>query len=389
MYSMFTNNFHQTLSGFFSNNQKPIGLHEPFFSGNEWKYVKECIDTGWVSSVGKFVDQFERDLEVFTGVKKAIACVNGTAALQICLQLSGVGANDEVLLPALTFVATANAVSYRGAVQHFVECERESLGVDAVKLDEYLNQISRVEHDSCYNKFTGRKIGALIVVHVFGHPADMDALLAVAQKYNIPVIEDAAESLGSFYKGRHTGNFGVMSALSFNGNKILTTGGGGAILTNDEELGLKAKHLTTTAKLPHSWRFDHDQVGYNFRLPNINAALGVAQLEQLPGFLERKRNLMCQYRELFSGMKGASFHEEPVYAKSNCWLNAVLLDSDQINYRDEILDCCNQNKIALRPLWTLMHKLPMYLDRPRMELSVAEDLTNRCINLPSSVVLAN
>jgi perosamine synthetase len=364
-----------------------IPLHEPRFAGAEWKYVKECLDTGWVSSVGKFVDRFEEELAAYTGVKRAVAVVNGTAALHVCLQLAGVRTDDEVLIPALTFIATANAVSYCGAVPHFVDSDEVTLGVDPLKLAEYLDSIAEHRNDGCYNRLTGRRISALVPMHTFGHPVDLDSLQQVCQRYSIVLIEDAAESLGSFYKGRHTGQWGVFSALSFNGNKTITTGGGGAILTNDEDLGRLAKHITTTAKVPHRWEFNHDMVGYNYRMPNINAALGCAQLEQLPGFLTSKRNLAERYCRAFSGVSGIRFFSEPAGSRSNYWLNTLLLDEDCADQRDALLEATNNRGIMTRPAWTLMHRLAMFAGCQKMDLSVAQSLERRLINIPSSSVL--
>ena len=316
-----------TLRRILTDDQNFVSLHEPLFNGNEWQYVKECIDTGWVSSAGKFVDQFETQLAEFTGAKYAVAVVNGTAALHICLKLAGVKANDEVLIPALTFVATANAVTYCGAIPHFADSEKRTLGIDPFKLKEYLSGIAEIRGEECFNKKTGNRIKAVVPMHTFGHPADLDALIQVCEQFSIAMIEDAAESLGSYYKGRHTGNWGRLSALSFNGNKVITTGGGGAILTNDELLARKAKHLTTTAKVPHQWEYIHDQIAYNYRLPNINAAMGCAQLEQLPDFLKKKRALAERYRQAFKDIEGVSFFTEPEFARSNYWLNVLLLDT--------------------------------------------------------------
>lgn len=366
---------------------KTIGLHEPEFTGHEWAYVKECIDTGWVSSVGAYVNRFESDLQAFTGMKHAVATVNGTAALHICLLLAGVKAEDEVLLPALTFIATANAVCYTGATPHFVESEAVSLGVDAAKLGVYLGEIAQMQGGQCVNRRTGRVIRALVVMHVFGHPADMDALAEVAERWNIMLVEDAAESLGSYYKGRHTGHVGRVAALSFNGNKVVTTGGGGAVLTNDPEWGRHAKHLTTTARVPHRWNFIHDEVGFNYRLPNINAALGCAQLERLPAALERKRTLAARYAEAFAGVEGMSVLTEPPHTRGNFWLNALLLDQPDEAARDRLLVALNEAGYMARPVWTLMHKLPMYGGCPRMPLPVAEGLGARVVNLPSSAKL--
>lgn len=364
-----------------------ISLHEPLFAGNEWLYLKECLDTGWVSSVGKFVDLFEDKLARFTGVKRAVAVVNGTAALHICLKLVGVMPGDEVLVPALTFVATANAVNYCGAIPHFADSEERTLGLDPTKLENYLREIADIRADGCYNRLTGRRIKAVLPMHTFGHPVDLDRLLEVCKRYRLELVEDAAESLGSYYRGRHTGNWGRVSALSFNGNKIITTGGGGAILTNDETLGKLAKHITTTAKVPHRWAFNHDMVGYNYRLPNINAALGCAQLEQLPVFINNKRKLAERYREALADIEGVAFFKEPYYASSNYWLNAILLNEKFSGERDTILEETNSLGIMTRPAWVLMHKLTIYRDCPRMDLSTAESIEKRLINIPSSAFL--
>jgi len=359
-----------------------IGLHEPTFTGNEWTYVKDCLDTGWVSSVGKYVDRFEKELAEYTGVRHAVAVVNGTAALHICLLLAGVMPGDEVIIPALTFVATANAVAYTGAIPHFVDCDARTLGLDPQKLDGYLAEIAEVRDGVCFNRLSGRRIRAVVPMHTFGHPVDLDALTSVCERFNLEMIEDAAESLGSYYKGKHTGNWGKLSAMSFNGNKIMTTGGGGAILTNDSALAKLAKHLTTTAKTPHPWAFNHDMMAYNYRMPNLNAALGCAQLEQLPDFLERKRKLADRYAQAFASVAGVRFISEPEFARSNYWLNVLLLE--QAEERDTVLETTNRHGIMTRPVWTLMHRLPMFLDCPRMNLSVAEDLEARLVNIPSS-----
>jgi perosamine synthetase len=367
--------------------QEPLALHEPEFAGREWDYVKDCLDTGWVSSVGAYVDRIEREIADFTGCKHAIATSNGTSALHTCLLLAGVDAGDEVLVPTLTFIATANAVSYIRAVPHFVESETVSLGVDAGKLDAHLRQTAQIVDGECINRFTGARIKALVVMHVFGHPSDLDALVDLAQRWKLVLIEDAAESLGSYYHGRHTGNFGRISALSFNGNKIVTTGGGGAILTNDGELARRAKHLTTTARLPDRWNFLHDEVGYNYRMPNINAALGCAQLERLPAMLQRKRQLAERYRQAFATFDGFRFLSEPPGTSSNYWLNAIVLDQNLAACRDNVLGALNDAGYGSRPVWTLMHRLPMYKDCPRMALDVAEQMEAGLINLPSSARL--
>ena len=364
-----------------------IALHEPLFAGNENKYVKECIDTAWVSSVGKYVDLFEEKLAEYCGVKRAVAVVNGTSALHVCLLLSGVKANDEVLVPALTFIATANAVSYCGAIPHFVDSAYNTLGIDPIALDRYLGEIAVLRDGECFSRHTGRRISAVVPMHTFGHPVDMDAMQSVCDKYHLALIEDAAESIGSFYKGRHTGNFGRIAAMSFNGNKTITTGGGGAVLTNDEELGALAKHLTTQAKVPHRWEFAHDMIGYNYRMPNINAALGCAQLESLPDFVKKKRALAKKYVKSLADVADISFFQEPDFAKSNYWLNAILLDKNYAAERDNLLEALNNAGIMARPIWNLMYTMPMFKNCPRMDCPVAEDIGRRLINIPSSVVL--
>ena len=366
-----------------------IPLHEPEFAGNEWAYVKDCLDTGWVSSVGSYVDRIESDLAAFAGTSHAVATVNGTAALHICALLAGVRPGDEVLMPSLTFIATANAVSYSGATPHFVDSEERTLGVNAERLQAYLEEVAVVTEGRCVNRLTGATIRALIVMHVFGHPAELDSLADLCARWGLVLIEDAAESLGSYYHGRHTGNVGLVAALSFNGNKVMTTGGGGAILTNDPVLARRAKHLTTTARVPHRWNFVHDEVGYNYRLPNINAALGCAQLERLPDQLARKRRLAALYEQAFASVPGVRVLQEPSGHCSNYWLNTILLEPRHASERDEVLTALNDARFMSRPLWTLMHRLPMYAACPRADLRVAEDLAGRVINLPSSPRLAD
>ena len=362
----------------------PVGLHEPSFFGNEWNYTKECIDSTFVSSVGKFVDQFENELRLFTGAKHAVAVVNGTAALHIALQVAGVSAGDEVLAPALTFVATANAISYCGAIPHFVDSEDTTLGISAAKLRDYLHAHTKQRLGQCVNTTTGRVIRAIVPMHTFGHPVDINGLLAVAHDFNIIMVEDAAESLGSTYYGQHTGTFGLLGTLSFNGNKTITTGGGGAILTNDDALAKRVKYLTTTAKTSHDWEFIHDEIGYNYRLPNLNAALGCAQLEQLPSKLNAKRGLFKRYQSAFAFVEGARLIAEPPQCLSNYWLQTIMLDIDQINQRDGILQATNDMKLTTRPVWRLMHFLTPFVNCPRMDLSGAELLAKRLINIPSS-----
>lgn len=361
-----------------------VALHEPSFNGNEWQYLKECLDSTYVSSVGKFVDRFEADLVAFTGARYAVAVVNGSAALHIALKLAGVKPDDEVLIPALTFVATANAVTYCGAVPHLVDSEERTLGVDAASLRAHLQSCTERRAGQCINRATGKVIRALVPMHTFGHPADMDGLLAVAHDFGLALVEDAAESLGSYYNGRHTGAFGMMGTLSFNGNKTITTGGGGAILTNDEGLARHAKHLTTTAKMPHAWEYRHDEIGYNYRLPNLNAALGCAQMEQLGGMLAAKRELFQRYSAALAGVAGVRLMTEPAQCRSNYWLQALVLDSGQADQRDAILKVANDEGLMTRPAWVLMDELLPFANCPRMDLPGARSLAQRLINIPSS-----
>ncbi|MCM3079662.1 LegC family aminotransferase [Brevibacillus invocatus] len=385
--SIFIKNIVSILQTCLPSDKDIIALHEPSLQGNEWNYVKECLDTRWVSSVGKYVDQFEEMLKGTTGAEFAVAVVNGTAALHIALKLVGVAENDEVLVPSLTFIATANAVKYCGAIPHFVDCEERTLGIDPSKLRDYLHEIATIKHGECYNKLTGRKIKAVVPMHTFGHPVDLDPLISLTEEFKLELVEDAAESLGSYYKGKHTGTLGKVSALSFNGNKIITTGGGGAILTNDPALGKLAKHLTTTAKVPHKWKYEHDYIGYNYRLPNINAALGCAQLEQLEGFLERKRMLAKRYTHEFEGLEGVSIFKEQDFARSNYWLNALILDTKYAGERDVLLEHLNQQGIMARPFWEPLHTLNIFSDCPQMELQISESLASRVINIPSTPTL--
>ncbi|HWI26940.1 MAG TPA: LegC family aminotransferase [Stellaceae bacterium] len=365
-----------------------VPLHQPVFAGKEWDYVKECLDSTVVSSIGSFVGRFERQMAELAGTRHAVAIVNGTAALHVALLLAGVRPGDEVLAPTLTFVATANAISYCGAVPHFIDSSLVTLGIDPDRLRDYLRDIAERRGDEVINRRTGRVIRALVPMHTFGHPVDMEPVLDVAAEWGLFVIEDATESLGSRYKGKPTGGWSRLAAFSFNGNKIVTTGGGGAITTDDEALAEKAKHLTTTAKLPHPWAFVHDAVGFNYRMPNLNAALGCAQLEQIHGFLASKRKLAERYRRALAGVPGASFVAEPPFARSNYWLNALLLDEQHADAREQLLERCNAAGLCCRPAWTLMHHLPIYRNCPRMELPVAESVARRLINLPSGAGLA-
>ncbi len=369
-------------------NEGFTSLHEPTIAAREKELVNDCLDSGFVSSVGKYVDLFERLLADFLGVRHVVEVVNGTAALHASLLLAGVKPSDEVIVPTLTFIATANAVSYCGAIPHFVDSDETTLGLDPLKLGDYLVDFLVQKGDGWVNSKTGRRISAIIPMHTFGHPVDMDKLNAVAERYNIPVVEDAAESLGSRYKGRMTGGLSLLAAISFNGNKIITTGGGGAIATNNTVLAKRAKHLTTTAKVPHRWEFRHDAIGFNYRMPNLNAALGCAQLERMGDFLANKRELATRYRDAFCGVEGVRFFTEPDYAESNYWLNALLLDKEVQYQRDQLLSYTHDHQMTMRPVWIPMHQLPIYADCPRMEdLSVTESLSCRLINLPSSPFL--
>lgn len=366
---------------------RPVHLHEPRFAGREWDYVKQCLDTGWVSSVGEFVDEFEKRLAERCGTQSAVAMVNGTAALHVALKMAGVGHGDEVIMPALTFVATANAAMYCGAIPHFVDSEEGSLGLDPRKLEEHLERVAVRKGSELINHETSRPIRAVVPVHVFGHPVDFDALRVVCDQVRLPIVEDATESLGSTYRGRKCGGLGLVGVLSFNGNKIITTGGGGALVTNDVQLARRAKHLSTTARLPHKWGFLHDETGWNYRLPNLNAALGLAQLEQLDGFVAAKRKLAGRYAQAFARVRGARFVTEPEGTSSNYWLNSILLSEDNGPARDRVLQATNDAGFITRPAWALMHRLPMFKDCPRSDLSMAESIERRLVNLPSSAML--
>jgi perosamine synthetase len=361
-----------------------VPLHEPEFQGNEWKYLKDCLDSNFVSSIGKYVDQFERNLEAYTGAKHAIAVTNGTAALHISLILSGVRPNDEVIVPALTFVATANAVVYCGGIPLFADSEEETLGIDPIKLRKYLANSTQQIAGECINKITGRVIRAAVPMHVFGHPCKIKEILEVCDEFHIRTVEDAAESLGSQYLNKHTGTFGLLGTLSFNGNKIITTGGGGAILTNDSSLAERAKHITTTAKLNHPWLYRHDAIGFNYRLPNLNAALGCSQLEDIEDKVSRKRNIYELYKESFQHIDGVSILREPVGTRSNYWLQTIILDNRNSSARDLILDASNKQGISTRPAWDLINSLTPFSKFPSMNTKVASSLTTRIINIPSS-----
>jgi perosamine synthetase len=359
-----------------------IPLHEPRFAGNEKKYLEECIDSTFVSSVGRFVNQFEEEFAKTVGAKYAIATVNGTAALHISLILAGVKRDDEVITQPLTFIATANAISYIGAQPIFLDVDLETLGLSPVALESFLQKHCALSKGHCLNRTTGKIIKACVPMHTFGHPCKIDIIKTICDEWHITLVEDAAESLGSYYKNQHTGTFGKIAAFSFNGNKIITSGGGGTIVTDDENLAKKAKHLTTTAKVPHKWEYVHDTIGFNYRLPNLNAALLVAQLEQLKGFLANKRVLADKYKHFFE-TQNMQFITEPQQATSNYWLNAVLLDNNK--QRDSFLEYTNNYGVMTRPIWQLMNKLEMFKNCQADKLVNATFLEERVVNLPSSI----
>ena len=364
--------------------EPPVGLHEPDFSGREKEYLLDCIDSTYVSSVGPYVTRFETDLQNFTGAEFAVATVNGTSALHIALLLAGVKPDQEVLIPSLTFVATANAVTYCGAIPHFVSSEQNTLGIDAGELRAYLEKNTQRVGKKCVNILTKRVITALVPMHTFGHPSNLKDLIDVAADFNLKLIEDAAESLGSYYEGNHTGTYGDFGTLSFNGNKIVTTGGGGAILTNDQELAIRAKHLTTTAKLPHAWEFIHDQVGFNYRMPNVNAAIGCAQLEEIESKLTLKRDLFAEYESKFREVDGVTLFKEPHNSRSNYWLQTLVLDESKSKFREEILQVTNNAGFMTRPAWRLLADLDPFKACPSMPLESTRKLAERLINLPSN-----
>jgi perosamine synthetase len=362
-----------------------IPLHEPRFIGNEKKYLNDCIDSTFVSSTGKFVDEFEEKIAKYTGAKYAVATSNGTSALHIALLLANVAKNDEVITQPLTFVATCNAISYCGADPVFIDVDKDTMGLSPSALQTFLEKNTTVTGQQCVNNNTGKIIKACVPMHAFGHPCRIDDIKDICDKYKILLIEDAAESLGSFYKDKHTGTFGQMGVISFNGNKIITAGGGGCVITDDEVLAKKAKHLTTTAKVPHKWEYAHDMIGYNYRMPNLNAALLVAQLENLESFLLEKRKLAKRYKQFFKD-KEYTFVEELTASQSNYWLNAVILkDKEQ---RDLFLDETNSQGVMTRPIWKLMSKLSMFKNAQHGDLSNSDWLEQRVVNIPSSVVVS-
>lgn len=361
-----------------------IPLHAPTLRGNEKVYLADAVDSTFVSSVGKYVDRFESEIEKFTGCGKAVATVNGTAALHAALHMAGVHAGDLVITQALTFVATCNALYHMGAKPVFVDISRTSLGLCPIEIERWLDENTVLRETGPVHKTTGQRVSAVVPMHTFGHPVELDELIAVCERWRLPLIEDAAEGLGSFYKGRHTGTIGDFGALSFNGNKVITTGGGGMVICRDKETGKRVKHITTTAKVPHPYEFFHDESGFNYRMPNINAALGCAQIEVLPSFLEQKRRLAKHYEQFFANTD-FQFVVEPAYARSNYWLNSVICpDADA---RSTLLKETNEKGVMTRPVWKLMHRLPMFSEAERGELPVSLWIEEHLVNLPSTPVL--
>jgi aminotransferase in exopolysaccharide biosynthesis len=376
MYKKITEFIQQTY-----NTTKFIPLHEPKFIGNEKKYLNDCIDSTFVSSVGAYVDKFEKEFATYVGSKYAIATVNGTAALHVSLLLADVKKEDEIITQPLTFIATCNAISYIGAKPIFIDVDLDTMGLSPDSLKKFLETNCEIVDNKCINQTTGKTIKACVPMHTFGHPCKIETIKSICQKWCITLVEDSAESLGSFYKDKHTGTFGKLGAFSFNGNKIITSGGGGVIVTDDEKLAKQAKHLTTTAKVPHKYEYLHDEIGYNYRLPNINAALLVAQLEQLDKFLTSKRDLAKRYKEFFT-TNNINFVEEPKDSQSNYWLQAILLDDE--NQKNQFLKFTNKNGVMTRPIWHLMNKLEMFKKCQKTDLKNATYLEQRVVNIPSS-----
>ena len=378
MYSQVTDFVHQLFG-----TEETVPLHAPLFIGNEKKYLNECIDTTFVSSVGKFVDRFEEEVAAYTGAKRAVVCVSGTNALHMAMMLVGVEREDEVLTQALTFIATCNAISYIGAHPVFIDVDMETLGLSPNAVKAWLEKNAELKNGICYNKRTGRRVKACVPMHTFGHPVKIDELVQICNEWHIELVEDAAESIGSLYKGKHTGTFGKVGAISFNGNKTITTGGGGMLLFQDEELGKFAKHLTTQAKVPHRWAFVHDQIGYNYRMPNINAALGCAQLENLERYVENKRETAKIYADFFKNVPDITFFTEPENCRSNYWLNVVMLKDKAA--QQEFLEYTNDHGVMTRPVWELMNRLEMFKHCENDGLKNTEWLADRIVNIPSSV----
>ena len=366
------------------NSKKFTPLHEPYFDRNEFLEVKKCLKSTFVSSAGNMTKIFENKINHLTKSKFSIALINGTSALHLSLKSLGIKNNDEVLTPSLTFAGTTNAIIMSGAIPHFIESEYESLGVDPLKLEKYLSKNSTIRNGTCYNKKTGRKISALVVVHVFGHPAKIDKLLKISKKFKLPLIEDAAECIGSFFKKKHLGTFGKIGVISFNGNKTITTGGGGVILTNNSKIYKKALHLSLGGKKKHKWEYIHDEAGFNYRMPAINASIGIAQLKKLNKLIKYKRNLYRKYSRNFKNISGFELLKEPKNSFSNYWLQTILLSKKLSKLKNQILSNTNLKNIMTRPIWRPMHLMKCYKHFPKMKLQVSEDIYSRVINLPSS-----
>ena len=362
----------------------PHVLHEPLFYGNELKYFKESIKKNFVSTSGPFVKKFEKKIKSYTKTKYPVAVINGTQALFIALKILGIKKNEEVLVPALTFVGTVNAISYLGAEPHFVDSKISNFGIDCKKLNLYLKKIVKFVGKQSINRLTGKKIKAIIPVHIFGHPCDIEDVIKIAKKYNLSVVEDAAEGLGSFYKKKHLGTFGDIGCISFNGNKIVTTGGGGVILTNNKKLARLAKHFVSTAKIPHKWEYIHDDVGYNFKMPSINAALGLAQIEKINFFLNAKKRLYEKYKKQLDNIEGITLYKSEKHSNSNYWLQTIILDNNKKYLKQKILSLSHKKKIYMRPAWKLISDLKPYIKKQKMNLSGAREIYNKAINLPSS-----
>jgi len=384
MSSILASEIVKTIRKAYDDSEEFVPLHEPVFNGNEKKYLLETIDSTFVSSVGEFVNRFEKDIAAVTGAGYAVAVVNGTAALHLALLVAGVKHGDEVITQPVTFVATANAISHCGAIPIFVDVDEDTMGMSPGSLSKFLSENTRNDDGHCINKTTGKRVAACVPMHTFGFPLRIDEIKGICQEFNILLIEDAAESLGSLYKEQHTGTFGIMGTLSFNGNKTLTCGGGVAVITNDPKLAKLARHISTTAKVPHTWEFVHDMVGYNYRMPNLNAALACAQLEQLDQFLKIKRELADYYDAFFQEQEGVRFVREIKSARANYWLNTIIFTTR--GQKEDFLEYSNNHKVMTRPIWRLMNKLPMYQNCQKTGLDVSEYLEDRVVNIPSSVV---
>jgi perosamine synthetase len=370
-----------------NSSDKRFGLHEPIIGKLEQKYVNNALKSGYVSSVGAYVNQFEEELLAYTGSKYAIAVMNGTCALHLALRVLGVGVNHEVLVPSLTFVGSVNAIDYCNAVPHFIDVNEENLSVDYEKLDFYLSNNTKITKSGLLNLDTGRIIKAIMPVHIYGHIADIKKLKKLAKKYKLLIVEDAAEAFGSFFNNRHAGTFGDIGTLSFNGNKIITTGSGGAILTNNLKLAKLARHLSTTAKKPHRWNYIHDAVGYNYRMSNIHAAIGLAQIRQIKNFLKYKRKLLKAYLNNLDQIKGVRFLQEPKGSNSNYWLQTIILEKNCEHEKEKVLTELNKHNLMSRPCWALNHKMKVYKNCPKMDLSTSSSLEKRIINLPSNIII--